>query len=156
MSIADGGNVQDLEAEIDAVATLAHASSARIAARSPDLDVEQLDCYSVQQAARILCVEESEVQRRLEQRELLEIGSEDGPKLPAFQFWSAEPAVIHPVVEQALAILNPVCIDARTLAAWFVAPKQELGDGRPMECLSDQGRHEALLIVARRDAARLS
>ncbi|MDW5594227.1 hypothetical protein VSS74_07765 [Conexibacter stalactiti] len=152
----EGWEQQKLEDEIQAVTSLASGSFRRIAARSPEMDLDELDGYTVEEAARLLNREVTAIHGDLAARRMLVFESEDGPALPAFQFSDGAPAAVLPVVAQILDVLGPVCIDPRTLTAWFVAPKEDLDHRRPMECLSTPELHDAIVLAARRDAARLA
>jgi hypothetical protein len=75
-------------------------------------------------------------------------------RVPRFQFVGPS-GRLAPVVKSIMELLLPVCVDVRTVAAWFAAPKTELGGLAPAQWIEDEREDDELVHVARRDAARL-
>jgi len=95
------------------------------------------------------------VAEMLASRSLLSVDHGGSVLLPKFQFSDGTCTSVAPIVSEILSLLGPVCADPRTLLAWFLAPKDELAGRRPADCVPEGQYEHALLLAARRDAARL-
>jgi hypothetical protein len=75
-------------------------------------------------------------------------------RVPCFQVVGTPPS-LAPVVAAIVGVLRPVCADERTVLAWFLSPKAELGGLAPARWVAAERNDAELFRVARRDATRL-
>jgi hypothetical protein len=110
---------------------------------------------NVADAARRLQWSEDRVRAAIAGAELLAHQDGDGElAIPEFQL-VGHPAEIAEGVTIVLGQLEPVCVDRRTLVAWFCAPKDELNGATPAAWISDGCPADALELAAKRDVERL-
>jgi hypothetical protein len=111
---------------------------------------------TVTQAAESLGQSEEQVEAMVsDQRLLVHVGQDGVRSIPGFQL-TGDPPRARPEVPEALALLQPVCLEERSLLLWFCAPKDELSGSTPASWLRAGREPEPLLLAAKRDAARLA
>lgn len=112
------------------------------------------DDLTLEEAAAALTWPVDDVRRAAEGFELLVREDPDGNVVvPAFQIAGS---AIDEAVTSALRELRPVCVDPRTLLAWFLAPKDELSGASPAAWINQGHDSTRVILAAQRDAARLS
>ncbi|MFJ9087888.1 hypothetical protein ACIRL3_36325 [Streptomyces sp. NPDC102384] len=106
------------------------------------------------EATALLGVTRQALQKRVQKRTLIGLPGERTTHYPVWQF-DPKRKEVRPAAERVLQIFRTSGeFDPYMIAAWMVAPCEELGEARPAELLEDEGRVGEVFKLARAVAKR--